>query len=124
MDEPTAPVAQPKLNEEQSEEGSYNRTVYQAKQRRVRKNNPDKEIERNGCKYKDFMDSKPPSLYGSPTPVEFMEKISKMEMVFESCDYNDQHNTILVVRKLKTGVLRWWKLLADCMPNGEERKMS
>lgn len=55
MDALTAPIVKPELNEEQSKEGSYSRTVDQAKAQRVRRNNPNEEIERNECKYKDFM---------------------------------------------------------------------
>lgn len=54
------------LNEGQYEEGSYSRTVNQAEPQRGRMNNPNEEIERNGCKYNEFMASKAPSLSGSP----------------------------------------------------------
>lgn len=70
------------------------------------------------------MASKPPSLFGSLTPVEFMGWISKMEMVFDKCECSDRQKIILEVKKLKTGVLGWWKLLVDSMPMGEEREMS
>lgn len=65
----------------------------------------------------------PSSLSRRLTPLEFMEWISEMEMVFNSYDCNDRQERIFVARQLKTRVLSWWKLLGDSMPNGEERKM-
>ena len=47
-DEPTMLVVQPKLNEELSEEGNYNRIVSQVGPRVVRRNDPDKRIDRDG----------------------------------------------------------------------------
>ena len=47
-----------------------------------------------------------------------------MEMVFDKCECSDRQKIILEVKKLKTGVLGWWKLLVDSMPMGEEREMS
>ena len=49
------PVEKPELNGESSEEGNYIQTVSRVEPQRVRRNNLDEEIERNGCKYKDFM---------------------------------------------------------------------
>lgn len=43
-------------------------------------------------------------------------------MVFNGCVYINREKTILVIRQL-TGVFSWWKLLADCIPKGEVRKM-
>ena len=74
--------------------------------------------------YKNFLGAKPPSLSRSPKPVEIMDWISEMEMVFESCDCSEKQKTVFAVRQLKTGVLSWWKLLADTMPRGEALKMS
>ena len=68
--EPTALIVQRKLEEEQSEEGNYSRNVSQAEPQVVRSNNPDVRIERNGCKYKEFMVAKPPSLSKNAKPVE------------------------------------------------------
>ena len=70
------------------------------------------------------MASKPPSLSGSPTPVEVMNWISEMETMFESCECSNRQKTALAVPLLKSGVLSWWKLLADSMPKGEASKMS
>lgn len=56
----TVPVDELALNEVQSEERSYNRTVDHGELRRVRRNKPNEMIERNGCTYKDFMASDPP----------------------------------------------------------------
>ncbi|XP_023773078.1 uncharacterized protein LOC111921732 [Lactuca sativa] len=69
------------------------------------------------------MNAKPPSLSGSPTPVEVIDWISEIEMVFDSCDCSDRQKTIFIVRKLKIGVLSWWKLLTNTMPKGEAIKM-
>ena len=69
--EPTTPVVQLNLNKEQSEEGNYNWTVSQAETRLVWRTNPDRRAGQDGCKYKDFKGSNPPSLSGSRTPIEF-----------------------------------------------------
>ena len=74
--------------------------------------------------YKYFLSAKPPSLSGSPKPVEIMDWISEMEIVFESCNCSDKKKTVFAVTQLKTGVLSWWKLLADTIPRGEALKMS
>ena len=73
IDEASAPVLQPKLNEELPEEGNYSRTVCRIEPRRLRRNNPDEEIEKYGCKYKDFMAFKPKNHSGSQTPVDVMD---------------------------------------------------
>lgn len=122
-DEPTALVMQRELEEERSKEGNYSRTISQAEPRKIRRNNPNKEFERNGCKYKGFMVVKPPSISRSPALLEVIEWISKMEMVFESYDYGNRKKTILEVRQLKKEVLSWRKLLVDSMPKGEARKI-
>ena len=96
--EVTALVDELVLNGRKSKEGSYNRTVDQDEPQKVKRNNHDEGIERNESKYKDFMASKPPSISGSPTLVEFMDWISEMEMVFDSYYYSDRHKTILEVR--------------------------
>ena len=70
------------------------------------------------------MASKPPYLSGSPTPVEVMNWISEMETMFESCECSNKQKTALVIPLLKSGLLSWWKLLADSMPKGEASKMS
>ena len=61
------------LNEEKSEEENYSRTVSQGEPRVVRRNQPNERDDRSGCKYKDFMESKPSSLFGIPTLVEVMD---------------------------------------------------
>lgn len=45
------------FNEERSEEGNYNRIVDQDKPQVIRRKNLDEGVDRNGCKYKDFMTS-------------------------------------------------------------------
>ena len=71
-EEATIQIEQPELNEGQIEEGNYSGTVGQANPSIVRQNHQDGGNDGRGCKYKDFMASKPPSVSGSPTPVEVM----------------------------------------------------
>lgn len=115
---------QRELEEEQSEEGNNSRTVNQAEPRLVRRNNLDDRIKKCGCKYKDFMDAKPPSQSGSPTPAEIMDWIFEMYMVFKSYDRSNRQRIVLAARQLKTGVLNWWILLAESMPKWEVGKIS
>ena len=82
--EPTILVVQPNMDEEQSEEGNYSRTASQDELCVIRRNQPIEGDDGCGCKYKDFMTSKPLSLYGSPTSVRVMDWISMMEIVLES----------------------------------------
>ena len=73
-------------NEELSNEGNYSWTVSQANPRVVRRNETNGGNDGHGCKYKDLMASKQPSLSGSLTLVEVMKWISEMDLVFGSCD--------------------------------------
>ncbi|XP_023738586.1 uncharacterized protein LOC111886570 [Lactuca sativa] len=102
-DEPTVPIVQLELNIEQSEEGDFSKTITQVEPRMVRRNQPNGGNNGRVCKYKDFMASKPPSLPGSPTPMEVMDWISEMEMMFEICDCSNKQKTALMVTLLKTG---------------------
>ena len=70
------PVIWTELNEEQSEEGNYSRTVKRLELQVVRRNNPEVGIKGEGCKYNDFMAAKPSSVFGSPMPVVVMDWIS------------------------------------------------
>ena len=124
MDEPTTPIVQPNMDEVLYEEGNYSRNVNQAKPHVVIRNHPEGGNDGRWCKYKDFIASKPPSLSGIPTPVEVMNWISEMEIVFESYNCSNKQSTFLIVRQLKTGVLSWWKLLANTMPKGEANNIS
>ena len=90
MDEPTVPIVQHELNEELSDEGNYSRTRSQVEPQVVKRNDPDRRIDKDGCIYKNFMGAKPPSLSGSPKPVEIIYWISEMEMVFESCNCSNK----------------------------------
>ena len=72
-DEPIAPVVQPNLNEEQSEEGNYSWIVSQVEPRVVRIKQPNGGNNGYVWKYKDFRASKPLSLTGNPTLVEVMD---------------------------------------------------
>ena len=119
-DEPTMPNEQPELIPEQSEEGNYSRQVSQV----GTQDGLERRNDKDGRMYKNFLGAKPPSLSGSPKPVEIMDWISEMEMVFESCDCSEKQKTVFVVRQQKTGVLSWWKLLADTVPRGEALRMS
>ena len=123
-DEPTTPIEQPELIPEQSEEGNYSRQVSQVGTQGEQRDGPEGRNNKDGRMYKNFLGAKPPSLSGSPKPVEIMDWISEMEMVFESCSCNEKQKTVFAVRQLKTGVLSWWKLLADTMPQGEALRMS
>ena len=123
-EEATIPIVQPELVPEQSEEGNYTRPVSQARTQRERRNGPERINNKDGWTYKNFLSAKPPGLSGSLKPVEIMDWISEMEMVFESCNCSDKHKTVFAVRQLKTKVLRWWKLLAYTMPKGETSNMS
>ena len=95
--EPTVPVIRPELNEEQFEEGNYSRTVSHLETQVVRRNNLEMGIGGKGCKYKDFMAAKPPSLFGSPNTTEITDWIFEMEMVFESSNYNNKQRITLTV---------------------------
>ena len=117
-------VEEPEVNGGHSEGGNYSGTVGQANPPIVRQNNQDRGNDGRGCKYKDFMASKPPCLSGSPTPVQVMDWISEMETMFESCECSNRQKTALAIPLLKSGVLSWWKLLAGSMPKGEASKMS
>ena len=46
-DEPTMPVEQPEMNFEQSDEGNYSQTVSQMEPLMVRRNNPERRIDRD-----------------------------------------------------------------------------
>ena len=115
-DQPTVPIVLPELNEELSEDGNYSHIVSQVGPRVVRRNEPDRRIERYGCMYKNFLGAKQPSLYRSPETVEIMVRISEMEMIFETCNSSDKQKTVFAVRQLKTTVLSWCKLLSNTMP--------
>ena len=71
--EPSMPVEQPELNDRRSEEGNYSRTFSQVEPIVAERNNPEREINRDGCMYKSFLSAKPQSLAGSPKPVEIMD---------------------------------------------------
>lgn len=60
--EVTTPIVKPVPNEVQLEEGSYSKVVNQIELRRVWRNNNEKEVNRNRCKYEAFMASQPPVL--------------------------------------------------------------
>ena len=53
-----------------------------------------------------------------------MDWISERETMFGSFDCSNKKKTALAVPLLKSGVLSWWKLLANTMPKGEASKMS
>ena len=115
-------IEQPELTEEHSEGGNFSGIVGQASPLMVRQVNLDGGNDGRGCKYKDFMASKPPCLSGSPTPVQVMDWVSEMETMFESCECSNRQKTALAIPLLKSGVVSWWKLLADSMPKGEASK--
>ena len=71
--EPSIPVEQPELNDGQSEEGNYSRTISQVEPTVAERNNLKKEVNRDERMYKNFLGTKPPSLPGSPKPVEIMD---------------------------------------------------
>ena len=54
-EEATIQIEQPELNEGQTEEGNNSGTVGQVNPPIVRQNNQDDGVERNGCKYKNFL---------------------------------------------------------------------
>ena len=115
---------EPEENGGQYEGENFSGIIGQVEQPVVRRNNQYGGNDGRGCKYKDFMASKPPCLSGSPTPVQVMDWISEMETMFESCECRNRQKTALAIPLLKSGVLSWWKLLADSMPKGEASKMS
>lgn len=123
-DEPTIHVEPTEPVPEQSEEGNYSRQVSQVGTQGERRDVLEGRNNKDGRMYKNFLGAKPPSLSGCPKPIEIMDWISEMEMVFESCDCSEKQKTVFAVRQLKTGVLSWWKILADTMPRGEALKMS
>ena len=104
-DEPTVSDVKPKLNEELSKEGNYRRTVSPVGPRVVRRNDSDRNIDRGWHMYKNFLRAKPPTLSRSSKPVEIMDWISEMEIVFESRNYSNKQKTIFAIKQLKTGVL-------------------
>lgn len=95
------------MGERKSEDGNYSRSVSEVEHLVVRRINPDIGIDKDGCKYKDFMGSNPPCLSGSPNPIEIMNWNFKIEMVFEICNYIKKQKTVLTVRHLKLRVLSW-----------------
>ena len=97
-EEATILIVQPKLVPKQSEEGNYTRPVSQAGTQGERRNGPEKGNGMDGQMYKNFLSAKPPSLLGSPKPVEIMDWISEKEMVFESCDCSNKQKTVFAVR--------------------------
>ena len=78
-DEPTVHVEPTEPVPEQSEEGNYSRQVSQL----GTQDGPKRRNYKDGRMYKNFLGAKPPSLSGSPKPVEIMDWISEMEMVLE-----------------------------------------
>lgn len=73
------PIVEPELNEGHSEEGYYSRTVSQAKPQIFIGNNMDEGVDRNGCKYKNFMTCKPSCFTRKKEPSGVMDWISKMD---------------------------------------------
>lgn len=55
--EVTTPIMELVLNEHQPKEGNYSKVVDHTESQRGRMKNSELEINRNGCKYKDFMES-------------------------------------------------------------------
>ena len=45
--------------------------------------NTEEEVDRDGCKYGDFMESTAPTLSRNPTPLAVMDWVYEMEMEFE-----------------------------------------
>ena len=84
-DEPTMPIVQLEPNGEQSEHGTYSKTVSPAELQVVRRNNQYEGIKRNGCKYKDFMTCKPSTFTGKEDPIGDIDWISEMELAFITC---------------------------------------
>ena len=123
-DEPIIPIEEPELIPEQSKEWNNSRIMSQVGTQGERRNNPKRRNNKDGRMYKNFLGAKPPSLSGSPTPVQVMDWISEMETMFESCECSNRQKTALAIPLLKSGVLSWWKLLAGSMPKGEPSKMS
>ena len=72
-EELTMPIEQPELNEGQSEEGNYSGTVGQADAPVIRRINQDDGVERNGCKYKDFLTCKLSTFTGKEDPIGVMD---------------------------------------------------
>lgn len=88
-DELTTPVVQSKLNKEHSVEGNCSRLIKQTKPH-IREDNIEVDVDKDGCKYRDFMASQPPSLFRRPTLVAVMVWVYKMEMSFKSYNYSDK----------------------------------
>ena len=93
------------FDEDHSEEENNHRIVDHTDARRIRRNKSERENDSNGCMYKDFMASIPPSLSGEPKPITVMDWISEIEMVLESCGCNNRQKTVFAIGQLKTGVL-------------------
>lgn len=94
MDEPIVPIVQPDLIVERSEEGNYSHIVSQVEPPVARRNVPERGIDRDRCMYNNFLGAKPPSLSRSPNPIEIMDWISKMEMVFGSYNCSDKQKIV------------------------------
>ncbi|KAL7582700.1 hypothetical protein Lser_V15G42899 [Lactuca serriola] len=117
-DEPTVPIVQPELNEGQSEEGNFNRTVSQTEPPVVRRNNQDEGIKRNGRKYKDSTTCKPSKFIGKEDPIGVMDWISEMELAFITCGCKGKLHITYAVRQFRSGVVRWWNTLGKIIsPN-------
>ena len=71
--EPSMPVEQPELNDGQLEEGNYSRSGGQTEPLVDRRNNQEEGVEKNGCKYKDFMTCKPSTFTRKEDPVGVMD---------------------------------------------------
>ena len=98
-EEATIQIEQPKLNEGQTEEGNYSGTVGQVNPPIVRQNNQDEEVERNGCKYKDFLTYKTSTFTRKEDPIGVMDWISEMELAFMTCGCKGKQQTTFVVHQ-------------------------
>jgi len=123
-EEATIQIEQPELNEGQTEEGNYSGTVGQVNPPIVRQNNQDDEVERNGCKYKDFLTCKPSTFTGKEDPIGVMDWILEMELAFMTCSCKGKQQTTFAVRQFRGGVVRWWNTLGKTLSPNEPLQLT
>lgn len=96
-----APVVQPELNKEQSEERNPSRTIRQVKPRQCMRDNAEEEFDRDGCKYVNLKASQTPSLSEKPKPTADVDWFHEMDMEFGCFNCSDRQKTIFVLNNYK-----------------------
>ena len=90
----------------------------------VRRINQGDGVERNECKYKDFMTCKPSTFTRKEDPIGVMDWISKMQLAFMTCGCKGKLQTIFAVRQFRGGVVRWWNSLGNTISPNEPLQLT